>query len=408
MNIETYIDIVNTSGELLTQNTLENLYHKLDTITATQLAEIRNNVAVMAQAQRIENESIKNIVVNDVKNKIEQMVSQLQEEKDMKVEQDNKFYTNNWREFVHLQYLSEIMKLVPDVITPNENQDRVDRYEITVDENGEHPIKIVGVDKDGNKTELEYKPEITDRVNELIRDNVKVLIGEDEQDWKKLSFIKDPTHDYFEVNAKLTNGNTVNTIIPEATADDLKSINRIKAYDNKIEIDYLEENTQGQIVEQTKVYDLNQYVLKSVYDNKMEQIDNTLANIGEVHQLSDKACSYDCKNHGKVGHNIIYNLGDTGHMLVSYDVDFQGCLNQSLVAGEEWDVACEGVDLTTNTAYEEVRNWVDCTVEIIYDDETRKLVDAQSNFSHFKFTVPADAQRGHIKHARFNGILYFE
>lgn len=77
MNIETYIDIVNTSGELLTQNTLENLYHKLDTITATQLAEIRNNVAVMAQAQRIENESIKNIVVNDVKNKIEQMVSQL-------------------------------------------------------------------------------------------------------------------------------------------------------------------------------------------------------------------------------------------------------------------------------------------------------------------------------------------
>lgn len=77
MNIETYIDIVNTSGELLTQNTLENLYHKLDTITATQLAEIRNKVAVMAQAQRIENESIKNIVVNDVKNKIEQMVSQL-------------------------------------------------------------------------------------------------------------------------------------------------------------------------------------------------------------------------------------------------------------------------------------------------------------------------------------------
>lgn len=77
MNIETYIDIVNTSGELLTQNTLENLYHKLDTITTTQLAEIRNNVAVMAQAQRIENESIKNIVVNDVKNKIEQMVSQL-------------------------------------------------------------------------------------------------------------------------------------------------------------------------------------------------------------------------------------------------------------------------------------------------------------------------------------------
>lgn len=77
MNIETYFDIVNASGDLLTQNTLENLYHKLDTITTTQLAEIRNNVAVMAQAQRIENESIKNMVTNDLKNKTEQMVSQL-------------------------------------------------------------------------------------------------------------------------------------------------------------------------------------------------------------------------------------------------------------------------------------------------------------------------------------------
>lgn len=77
MNIETYIDIINTSGDLLTQNTLENLYHKLDTITATQLTEIRNNVAVMVQAQRIENESIKNMIINDMKNKTEQMVSQL-------------------------------------------------------------------------------------------------------------------------------------------------------------------------------------------------------------------------------------------------------------------------------------------------------------------------------------------
>ena len=77
MNIETYIDIVNTSGELLTQNTLENLYHKLDTITSEQMVELRNNVAILTQAQRIENESIKNMVTNDVKNKIEQMVSQL-------------------------------------------------------------------------------------------------------------------------------------------------------------------------------------------------------------------------------------------------------------------------------------------------------------------------------------------
>lgn len=326
----------------------------------------------------------------------------------MEVKQDSKFYTNNWREFVHLQYLSEIMKLVPDVITPNDKQERVDRYEITVDENGEHPIKIVGVDKDGKKTELEYKPEITDRVNELIRDNVKVLIGEDEQDWKKLSFIKDPDHDYFEVNAKLTNGNTVNTIIPEATADDLKSINRIKAYNNKIEIDYLEENSQGEIVEQTKVYDLNNYVLKSVYDTKMEQIDNTLANIGEVHQLSDKACEYMCVNHGLSGYCIIYNLGETTHQLVNFDVDFQGCLNQSLVAGQEWNVHCVPTDLTNNEEFDQTKEWVDCLVEMEYDDGTIKRLDGQCNFNHVKFIVPNDAQRGHIKRCRLNAILYFE
>ena len=77
MNIETYIDIVNTSGDMLTQNTLENLYHKLDTITSEQILEIRNKVSILNQAQRIGNESIKNMVVNDVKNKIEQIVSQL-------------------------------------------------------------------------------------------------------------------------------------------------------------------------------------------------------------------------------------------------------------------------------------------------------------------------------------------
>lgn len=326
----------------------------------------------------------------------------------MKIEANQRFYDNNYLDFVHLQYLTEIMKLVPDVVTPNDKQETVDKYMITVDENGENPITIEGVDKDGNSTKLHIKPEVTDRINEVIRDNIKVFENDTNKPWKQINLIKNTDHDYFEVSAKLEDGNTVNTIIPQATADDLKSINRIKAYTNKIEIDYLEENEQGQIVEQTKVYDLNKYVLKSVYDSKLEEIDTTLSNIGEVHQLSDKACSYNCKNHGKIGHNIIYNIGDTGHMLVSYDVDFQGCLNQSLMAGEEWNVACEGVDLTTGSAYEEVRNWVDCTVEIVYDDETRKLVDAQSNFSHFKFTVPADAQRGHIKHARFNGVLYFE
>lgn len=324
----------------------------------------------------------------------------------MKVKETQDFYSNNWQEFVHLQYLTELMKLIPEVHTPD-NAEEVNDVTITTDENGENPI-VIKYEKDGVEKELHLKPEITDRVNELIRQNIHVLEGTTEKEWKQINFVKNPDHDYFEVECKLNDGNTVNTIIPNMTADDLKSINRIKAFDNKIEINYLEENEQGTLVEREKVYNLNLYVTKEELNTELQDIRDTLTNIGEVHQLSDKACSYDCINHGKIGHNIIYNLGDTGHMLVSYDVDFKGCLNASLMPSQEWDVSCKGLDLTTGNAYEEVRNWVDCTVEFVYDDGTRKLVDAQSNFSHFKFTVPSDAVRGKIKHCRFNGILFFE
>lgn len=324
----------------------------------------------------------------------------------MKVKADQKFFEQNFDEFVHLQYLTELMKLIPEIHTPD-NGEEVNDVNITVDENGENPI-VIKYEKDGVEKELHLKPEITDRVGELIRQNIHVLTDDEDKAWKQINLVKNTEHNCFEISAKLNDDSTVDTVIPNMTADDLKQVNQIKAYDKKIVIKYLEEDEQGALVEREKVYNFDLYVTRSEYDTKMEQIDNTLANIGTVHQLSDKACSYDCINHGKIGHNIIYNLGETGHMLVSYDVDFKGCLNQSLIAGQEWDVVCMGVDLTTGSAYEEVRNWVDCTIEIVYDDGTRKLVDAQSNFSHFKFTVPDDAVRGKIKHARFNGILYFE
>lgn len=324
----------------------------------------------------------------------------------MLVEADQKFFERNYNEFVHLQYLSEIMKLVPELTTPD-GAERVDDIIITTDKNGENPITIK-YEKDGEEKELHLKPEITDRVNELIRQNIHVLDGTADKDWKQINFVKNSEHKYFEVECKLKDGNTVNTIIPNMTADDLKQINQIKAYDKKIVIKYLEEDPEGALVEHEKVYNFELYVTMEQLNTELQDIRNKVENVGEVHQLSDKACSYDCLNHGKIGHNIIYNLGETGHMLCSYDVDFKGCLNASLIGGQEWTVSCQGVDLTTGDVFNSERNWVNCTVEFVYDDETRKLVDAECNFSQFKFVVPNDAQRGHIKHATFNGILYFE
>lgn len=324
----------------------------------------------------------------------------------MLVEADQKFFERNYEEFVHLQYLSEIMKLVPGLSTPD-GAERVDDIIITTDKNGENPVVIKYV-KDGKEKELHLKPEITDRVNELIRQNIHVLDGTTDKEWRRINFVKNPEHDYFEVECLLKDGNTVNTIIPNMTADDLKQVNQIKAYDKKIVIKYLEEDKHGTLIEHEKVYNFDLYVTKEELNTELQDIRDTLANVGEIHQLSDKACSYDCINHGKIGHNIIYNIDETGHMLVNYDVDFQGCLNVSLVAGQEWNVSCQGVDLTTGQRFNTKREWVNCTVEFVFDDGTRKLVGAQCNFSQFKFIVPDDAQRGHIKHCRFNGILYFE
>lgn len=57
----------------------------------------------------------------------------------MLVEADQKFFERNYDEFVHLQYLSEIMKLVPELTTPD-GTERVDNIIITTDKNGENPL----------------------------------------------------------------------------------------------------------------------------------------------------------------------------------------------------------------------------------------------------------------------------
>lgn len=324
----------------------------------------------------------------------------------MKVEADQKFFERNFQEFVHLQYLSEIMKLIPEVHTPD-NGERVDDVTITTDKNGENPITIKYI-KDGEEKELHLKPEITNRVDELIRDNIHVLEGATDKEWERINFVKNPEHNYFEVECELKDGDTVNTVIPNMTTDDLKQINQIKAYDKRIVIKYLEENEQGTLVEHEKIYNFDLYVTKEEYNKKIQDIDNKLANVAEVHQLSDKACSYDCINHGKIGHTIIYNLGETGHMLLNFDADFQGCLNGSLVGGEEWVVTCHPVDLTTNEEYTEQRKWQPCTVEMVYSSGKRILLEAQCNITQVKFTVPNDATRDNIAHCWLKGILYFD
>lgn len=72
-----YIDLVNNASEYVTLNTLENIYNKLNTITTDNFVIIRNYNAVLLQAENIPHEQIKNMVIPNVANQLEQYVSQL-------------------------------------------------------------------------------------------------------------------------------------------------------------------------------------------------------------------------------------------------------------------------------------------------------------------------------------------
>lgn len=75
--ITSYIDLVNNASEYVTTNTLENIFNKLNSITPAQLVEIRNYNAILLQAETIEQEQIKNNLIQRVANQFEQYVSQL-------------------------------------------------------------------------------------------------------------------------------------------------------------------------------------------------------------------------------------------------------------------------------------------------------------------------------------------
>lgn len=323
----------------------------------------------------------------------------------MEVKPTQEFYSNNWSDFVHLQYLTELLKLVPDFKLPNgETIDSVNNVIITTNKHGETPIDIQYKDNLGGLHTLHIKPEITERVNELIRENIKAVDNGQDVDWNKISF--DVNGDTMTLNVQ-TDEKVLSATIPRMTADDLKQITKVSAYDDMLKMTYLE-NVDGHLETKEKVYDFSVYVKNEKFDKIIKELTDKVNNVGEVHQLSDKACSYNCVNHGKIGNCIIYNLGETGNMLINYDVDFKGCLNQSLIPGQVWEVNCIPTDLTTGKAYNDTREYVDTSVEMVYTDGTRQLLPAECNVTHVRFTVPETAKRDGIKYCTMKAILKFD
>lgn len=323
----------------------------------------------------------------------------------MEVKPTQEFYSNNWSDFVHLQYLTELLKLVPDFKLPNgETIDSVNNVIITTNKHGETPIDVQYKDKLGGLHTLHIKPEITERVNELIRENIKAVDNGQDIDWNKISF--DVKGDTMTLNVH-TDEKVLSATIPRMTADDLKQITKVSAYDDMLKMAYLE-NVDGHLQTKEKVYDFSIYVKNDKFDKIIKELTDKVNNVGEVNKLSDKACSYSCDNHpGKQGYCTLFEIGETGKVLINFSISFDTCLNASLVAGQEWTVNCNPIDLTTNKVYTGNYRNENTVLELLYDDGTMHYIDAVTNMRQTSFTVPADAQRGHIKKAWIRDQILF-
>lgn len=323
----------------------------------------------------------------------------------MEVKPTQEFYSSNWSDFVHLQYLTELLKLVPDFKLPNgETIDSVNNVIITTNKHGETPIDVQYKDKSGSLHTLHIKPEITERVNELIRENIKAVDNGQDVDWNKISF--DVKGDTMTLNVQ-TDEKVLSATIPRMTADDLKQITKVSAYDDMLKMTYLE-TVDGHLQTKEKVYDFSVYVKNEKFDKIIKDLTDKVDNVGEVNKLSDKACSYSCDNHpGKQGYCTLFEIGETGKVLINFSISFDTCLNASLVAGEKWTVNCNPIDLTTNTVYTGNYQNEKTVVELLYDDGTMHYIDAVTNMRQTSFTVPSDAQRGHIKKAWIRDQILF-
>lgn len=76
-NLSMFIEIANEYQNILTFNTLENLYKKLENVPSEKLLTLRNLCANLKNVENIENENLRQMVHNDLKNKIEVFVNQL-------------------------------------------------------------------------------------------------------------------------------------------------------------------------------------------------------------------------------------------------------------------------------------------------------------------------------------------
>lgn len=149
---------------------------------------------------------------------------------------ENEFIRDNWNEFVHVEALRHYLKTVPVThiqgIDDN-NISSIFNLNIGKNEHGETTVTLDGITKDGQTIKLYFKPEIEDRVSQMIEDAKQLFRQLDDNSTIKLktltvNFEKDK--ESFKIVDYNDNESTLN--IPaiaqrEATKEATKLINEL-------------------------------------------------------------------------------------------------------------------------------------------------------------------------------------
>lgn len=102
----------------------------------------------------------------------------------------NNFYSNNYKDFIHLEALKNILRKVPQLkLTGVENIDNILSMEFSVDDWGENPMYITYIDTDGKKHIVKIRPSVSEQIYEILKAYAKISYV-DEQDKK----LKDELH----------------------------------------------------------------------------------------------------------------------------------------------------------------------------------------------------------------------
>ena len=203
----------------------------------------------------------------------------------------NNFYSNNYKDFIHLEALKNILRQVPQLnLAGVENIDNVLSMEFSVDDWGENPMYIKYIDSDSNEHIVKIRPAVTEQIYEILKAYAKITYV-DEQDKK----LKDELH------TEITQGDESTLNVSKAYTDTVVNhakdeINHtiettkqeLKKYcDNKCEIIL----ASSKEYTDTKALELNQRIDEQTnsLNNKVEtvnqQVTNNSEQIAAVNQL---------------------------------------------------------------------------------------------------------------------------